>query len=328
MQEIEEINEIDFRKLFESGNINFLIGAGASLPAIALSDVENKINTCIENNKQEEVKKLKTEFLESLYSANNNLLKIENHGNKISKNTLDTFKSYTTFLKNLIKILIERKSTTLPKRINIFTTNYDLFLEKASNELSYINFNDGFNRNISLTNEFTFDPDIFFTTLSKVSNLYEYTVQIPSMNLIKLHGSLTWKKDQGKISFRDMNSELSLKNDQDPGIVLPGIKKFHETVLTRIYYNLLRIYANELDKENTVLFVFGFSFSDEHIYDITKRALKNPTLQIILFAHSNDDRASFEKKFISYRNVLVIHKENESFSFEQLNKTLSDVLDT
>ena len=45
-----------------------------------------------------------------------------------------------------------------------------------------------------------------------------------------------------------------------PEIVLDNVsKKFGETVLERYYYDLLRIYANELDRNNALLLVFGFS---------------------------------------------------------------------
>ena len=57
-------------------------------------------------------------------------------------------------------------------------------------------------------------------------------------------------------------------------MILPKKDKFKETLLNRVYYDMLRIYANELDKENTLLITNGFSFDDEHILDITKRALK------------------------------------------------------
>lgn len=72
-------------------------------------------------------------------------------------------------------------------------------------------------------------------------------------------------------------------------IVNPTKEKFKETVLNRNYYELLRIYSNELEKENTVLFVAGFSFADEHIRDVTVRvANSNPTLKIYIFSHSSN----------------------------------------
>jgi hypothetical protein len=38
-------------------------------------------------------------------------------------------------------------------------------------------------------------------------------------------------------------------------IVNPSKKKFKDTVLNETHYDLLRIYNNELEKENSVLFV-------------------------------------------------------------------------
>jgi hypothetical protein len=40
-------------------------------------------------------------------------------------------------------------------------------------------------------------------------------------------------------------------------IVNPSKKKFEDTVLNETHYDLLRIYNNELEKENSVLFVMG-----------------------------------------------------------------------
>lgn len=69
-------------------------------------------------------------------------------------------------------------------------------------------------------------------------------------------------------------------------MVNPTKDKFKLTTLNKIYYELLRMYSNELEKENAVLFVMGFSFADEHITEITKRAVKsNPTLKVYIFAY-------------------------------------------
>ena len=72
-------------------------------------------------------------------------------------------------------------------------------------------------------------------------------------------------------------------------IVNPTKAKFKETVLEEQYYEMMRIYANSLEKVNSLLFVMGFSFADEHIRNITIRAANsNPTLQIIIFAYNDD----------------------------------------
>ena len=80
------------------------------------------------------------------------------------------------------------------------------------------------------------------------------------------------------------------------GIVNPDKRKFATTVLNETYYELIRRFANELEKENSVLFVHGFSFRDEHLRDIVVRAARsNPTLQVIVFCYSRGDLASYQQ---------------------------------
>ena len=80
------------------------------------------------------------------------------------------------------------------------------------------------------------------------------------------------------------------------GIVNPDKRKFATTVLNETYYELIRRLANELEKENSVLFVHGFSFRDEHLRDLVLRAARtNPTLQVIVFCYSREGLQSYEQ---------------------------------
>ncbi|MEK9138470.1 MAG: hypothetical protein AAB393_15195, partial [Bacteroidota bacterium] len=80
--------------------------------------------------------------------------------------------------------------------------------------------------------------------------------------------------------------------------VNPTKDKFRQTVLNDTYYDLLRIYSNELEKENSLLFAMGFSFADEHIRQLTIRAADvNPTLMIYVLAYDEDARASIAARF-------------------------------
>ena len=57
--------------------------------------------------------------------------------------------------------------------------------------------------------------------------------------------------------------------------------------------------------ENTILFVSGFSFADEHIADITLRAANtNPTLHIVVFAF-NDAEGATIKANLKLRDVCL-----------------------
>lgn len=82
--------------------------------------------------------------------------------------------------------------------------------------------------------------------------------------------------------FRDEYRKMVMVN--------PTKRKFKESVVDHHFYELMRQYSNNLEKENTLLVVMGFSFADEHIADITLRAANtNPTLHILVFAY--DDSA-------------------------------------
>jgi hypothetical protein len=77
-------------------------------------------------------------------------------------------------------------------------------------------------------------------------------------------------------------------------IVNPEKTKFATTVLTETYYELIRRFANEMERESSVLFVHGFSFRDEHLRKIVVRAARtNPTLQVVIFCFSPADRTKY-----------------------------------
>jgi len=79
------------------------------------------------------------------------------------------------------------------------------------------------------------------------------------------------------------------------GIVNPDKRKFATTVLNETYYELIRRFANELEKENSVLFVHGFSFRDEHLRNLVLRAARtNPTLQVVVFCYSGGELIDYE----------------------------------
>jgi hypothetical protein len=157
---------------------------------------------------------------------------------------------------------------------------------------------------------------------------YDNKSELPVFNLLKLHGSLTWKLATADtiVFSSDLKQVIEVRacacspsmlvevsgtsrldellsaargRRADPAldtfmsaydkllIVNPTKEKFKQSLLNQTYYELLRIYSNELEKENTTLFVMGFSFGDQHIRDVTLRAANsNPTLMIYVVAHS------------------------------------------
>lgn len=89
-------------------------------------------------------------------------------------------------------------------------------------------------------------------------------------------------------------------------IVNPTKWKFHETVFEEHYYQMLRLLSYELEKPNSVFITFGFSFADEHILNLVKRSLSNPTLQLFICCYSDARCSNLKEHFKAYRNVEFI----------------------
>lgn len=320
-------------KTLQSGHISFLLGSGASYPAIPIAgSIEKELNELLDTNPKEFTEK-KLGFLTEIQKVTNKIL-----SGKLADSELESTNNYREFLEILGGILEERKTALLSKQITIFTTNYDVLIEHAAQDLVSIRLNDGFNRTPSLTNGFRFQPEHFFDFLQKTGNLFNYSFSIPGINLVKLHGSLTWAQSSGELFFRSGSADVPDLNDTNSvklieefenkfALILPTKQKFNQTIMERVYYDLLRILANTLEIENTALISFGFSFEDEHILEITRRALKNPTLLLIIFAHEETSIAGYKQKFDRYNNVLIVHpSNNEKIDFGVLNKLFAEVI--
>ena len=310
-------------RAYQSSHINFLIGSGASLPAIeAAGNVENDIQKLYETGKSEYIDKAnrkKYDFLLGVQKPTNLLIR-----NEPCCNNSRTTVNYKRLLNGIAQILHDRNTTLLPKQSSIFTTNYDLFIEKAAEYVPNLILNDGFDRTPNLAMQYELSPQIYFNSTSNTGNLYSYRADIPTVNLVKMHGSLSWcKKNEqkaanrgnGKIIFRV--GEIASKGENPSNadieeylsnftIVMPEHDKFRSAVVDRNHYELLRMYANELQRENTLLLVFGFSFEDEHIRYITERALRNASLKIVIFAYSGESVDGFESTFDGHHNVEIV----------------------
>lgn len=119
-------------------------------------------------------------------------------------------------------------------------------------------------------------------------------------------GSAWFPSDRNKQmqSFREAYDELVMIN--------PRKAKFRETVLDLHFYELMRLYANALEKPTTCLFAMGFSFADEHIAQITRRAVaSNPTLLVIIFAYDDGAKEAIRKCIgeSNHNNIIILSPE-------------------
>ncbi len=109
-------------------------------------------------------------------------------------------------------------------------------------------------------------------------------------------------------------------------IVNPTKWKFHETVFNENYYQILRLLSYELEKPNSVFIVFGFSFADEHIFNLFRRSLSNPTLKVFICCYNEDEKTEMERKFNLFQNVQCI-SHDEGLNFTMFNEEVLTIGD-
>lgn len=325
------MNIQEIKEAIQSSHINFLFGAGLSNPFLPLlGDIETRLSS--ETRKSERIK-IKKEYFEKIMMPNLDVIS----GNIDATKQADfdsTCKAYKDFFELISHILLKRKNTILSKQANIFTTNIDVLMETVLEESS-LEYNDGFTGRLSST----FSLSNFKKSILKRSLHFENISEVPVFNLMKIHGSLTWEKIKDKIYFSKLKhfDKTILKKSginfdkkyEKLAIVNPEKKKFEETVIDLTYYELLRMYSSELEKENVILFVMGFSMEDEHIREITLRtADSNPTLKIYIFCHGQDQDSKMKEKMhigkLRYSNIEIIepsdNEQNNRLNLEKINE--------
>lgn len=284
------------RNLAITKRLNFLIGSGASTPAISLmSQVKVTEKEIKAARTKEEAKNIK--LIEKIKEVSRELLHPQKNTTNKNKQIQLKLEEYKRLIKVISEILNQSNSREIPREANIFTTNYDLFIEKAVDEVlaeTTLVFNDGargyFNRYLDSSN--------FNRTVSYEGLNNNYIDELPSLTLIKPHGSVNWKREGKEVQI--LNSVID--EPDEPMVVPPTGFEGRDTFLDNHFHDMLRVFQLELDKPESVLFVFGFSFQDDHIARMIRRALRNRSLIIACFCWQDGDK-------IAYRNNLGYDKQ-------------------
>lgn len=362
------------RNFIQSSNINFLYGSGISRPYLStLGNIEKWLTKVAEGDGKETYKDV---IKASLYKAYCDGVILKNHYFYHDKDFLETKSAYTDFFSVCNELMNKRNAQLLNKQINLFTTNIDLLAEETL-EKSGIELNDGFRGTLKPA----YNESNFQISLSKSSMQFHKQAEVPMFNLIKVHGAVNWKEQDGTIrsdtmlmyyvkqaldkidkdyfvnlykvdgtekTYDEVKTEaddiaLHLPNnaydmffDAYNQIVMINPTKdiFRTSVLDYHFYELMRIYSNALERENSILFVMGFSFADEHIAKITQRAADtNPTLQIVVFAYSDKDLETYKKNLgiehgCSNNNILILtpssFKESNQDKYKELCESVEN----
>lgn len=320
---MKTINKKELKEIIQSGHLNLLIGSGCSLEYLStLKDIEDRMNDESTREKAQKdyfklVKKSKAILEESFEKDADEKV-------KLSK----TRENYDSFLNFLADIISKRSLHIVNKQINIFTTNFDMFVEDSCERLG-IPYNDGFNGQIKPV----FNVSNFNRVQKYKSLQFDNTSDIPLFNIIKLHGSVSWKTDGDKILYSDgshIADDLDTKSSHDfmngyktLALINPNAEKHFETVLDTNYASMLRRFTLELEKENSVLMIMGCSLADKHIKNLLYGVMRsNPTLIVLYFSYSKYDEKVDKFEEAKYPNLHIISPEAD-FSFEKGIKYIS-----
>lgn len=345
-----------FLKDIQGKNVNFLIGAGASfgvVPTLWMKSINKSFEDLLTSKDFDENQKKVLYFIWfELWIRKTKIIDFDLNN--------ETHKQYERFIQNLINYL-NNEGFDRPKRVNIFTSNYDTLFENTFDSLSKKNrltyFNDGsrgfFKKYISTEN--------YHLKISHSGMSDSFQREIPTINLLKIHGSVTWSNVNNEIEVNlenevynelcdlsdkikeaidyynnttwDPDEELLDPNNYEESILFgtleelqfstelttifekfsdlidsfyekyrnfpvvnPTKEKFSDTVFQQHYYQLLRMLSFELEKQDSVLVVFGFSFADEHILEIVRRSIVNPKLKIYVIAYNKGAKEQIKNK--------------------------------
>lgn len=210
----------------------------------------------------------------------------------IDKPLIETYK---LFYRKLLS-----RNPTLP-RLNIFTTNYDLYSERAMDLLG-IHYVNGFTGGISKF----FNPAIFNYALAEKMDLSQskWSVIDNFFYLYKIHGSINWIEDDGeKKLFRVKEIQEPTFDElekKDTIMIHPTPLKYNAS-LGSPYSDLFREFQKKLMQNNNILITIGYSFSDEHINNLIFQAFTIPSFRLIVIGEPVEKK---EGKKDVYKNEI------------------------
>jgi hypothetical protein len=314
------------RTLVQDAHLNFLLGAGAASPYFALLGGVEDALTELERSgapaAERDVARASVQayFFESVLERNVGLL----NGDAGAPALLD---SYGRFGRTLNRILLARRSTLLDKRVNLFTTNVDLGFEVAFERAGIefndgfagrfapvLDMSSFGSLRLRTSSRYDHRSEVPAFDLLKLHGSVGWVLE-GSGSQIRFDATLTTVRevretldaarktliaigDPGDIDLAALLGAAAGKVPTEDvvaftaaferlAIVAPEKTKFAATVLSQTYYELIRRFANELERENSLLLAHGFSFRDEHLRELVLRAARtNPTLQVVVFAYS------------------------------------------
>lgn len=345
MEEISNENKLRVKKYLGLENVSVLAGAGTSwhLGAPVIRNIPEGLKPKCEKDIETYFGKGQNPSFEDLLNClqadryiktkrKESTTEIDNSIKEMQKWLFDNCNTQKTVLnvtddkrlnKNryhyheaFVKKLLQRPNNL--KRVNLFTTNYDMAFDYALDNLGvhYIN---GFMgvHNRCFRPE-VYDYDLYYPGQSITGKVHRAE---KVLKYYKIHGSLSWLATKPTVSNTYGIKEIPLNNDfkvdEDKELMIyPCVSKKSFT-LDLPYSELFRQFSQAINQPQSVLFCVGYSFYDEHINDIIKQALTIPSFTLIIANYSQtlDVNSPIEElKALKDKRIIILDETDANQS--------------
>lgn len=175
-----------------------------------------------------------------------------------------------------------RKVLTRPlnlRRVNLFTLNYDTLVEQAADAEGVVLLDGFVGTHRRIFRPESYEQDLYFPAETTEGRVHRFDRVI---HLYKLHGSVTWIASEPAIdnpygvSCQVFRPELAKQM-----LVYPAPTKISDT-LGMPYAELFRRFAKIVVRPQSVLFVVGYGFGDDHVNAIIRQALAVPSFTLVI----------------------------------------------
>ncbi|MGR3661240.1 MAG: SIR2 family protein [Paracoccaceae bacterium] len=160
----------------------------------------------------------------------------------------------------------------------VFTTNYDLFSERAMDRLA-IPYCNGFSGAV----ERRFNPATFRYSIAEQLDISSkrWAAVDSFVYLCKLHGSINWIEDgSGLFPIRELQAA---PEDLSNRVMIYPTPSKQNTSFGAPYSDLFREFQKQIVRDQSVLITLGYGFGDEHVNNIAFQALTIPGFRLIIF---------------------------------------------
>jgi hypothetical protein len=191
-----------------------------------------------------------------------------------TKGKKDALKVHRRFIKRILTRPLNLR------RANLFTLNYDTMIEKAADAEGAI-LVDGFVGTLRrVFRPASYDLDFYFPAQTTEGRVHRFD---RALHLYKLHGSITWYR-----CIADWENPYGLyatfykqEMPEDDVLIYPSPLKYGQA-LGLPYSELFRRFGSAIAQPQSVLFIIGYGFGDEHVNALIHQALAIPSFTLVV----------------------------------------------